>query len=83
MRSDAPVRSGEDEEDEEGGSVASDLPEPPFTWRERYSQCVDVFTRDAPGWFAFAIILFWVANGIAHRYGWYDLAHYGNVETEP
>lgn len=71
------------EDDEEAALVASDAPEPPFTWREWYQQCVDVCARHALGWFAFAILLVWVADGMAHHCGWYDLMEYGNVETDP
>ena len=76
----------EDDEDEETGSNASDLPERPVTWAERFDRGVELCALHAPGWVAASILLLWVGDGMAHWYGWYawvEASWLGNYEYEP
>lgn len=77
------VQEEEEDEDAEAGSVASDGSEPPFSCCERAREGLKCVVREGPVWLACMIIVLWVLDAAANRYGWYDWAQtlkYGNLE---
>tara|TARA_B110000902_G_scaffold255920_1_gene321890 strand:- start:93 stop:359 length:267 start_codon:yes stop_codon:yes gene_type:complete len=73
-----------DGDEEEVLTIVSDQSEAAPTCLERFGEGVRCVAREAPGWFALAIVLTWLLDAFVHWEWWsqwIDQIRYGNIEV--